>query len=335
MTAALELDGAGHTVDLFEARGTLMTGASWGNQWRLHRGYHYPRSEATARSCRDAAAQFRDRFPAAVLDDATHHYCIASEDTKTTGAEYLEFCDRLGLEYDRRLPEVVDGSRIDVSVRVPEARIDPHALRERCRRDLAASDVAVHLDSRVTDLAALEHEYVVVAAYAATNELLADHESLLERYKFELCEKPVARLPPSFEGVSAVVMDGPFMCVDPYGGTGRHLLGNVVHAVHERTEGRRHDFEGYEHLLGGGLVESPEPTRFERFREHGSAFFPGLAEAEHVGSLFAVRTVLAGVEDTDERPTVVEREGRVFKLFAGKLAACVPAAREVVERIAG
>lgn len=336
VTTALELDRAGHDVDLFEQSGALLTAASRGNQGRLHRGYHYPRSESTARSCRASVAQFREYYPGAVVEGADHYYCIASERTKTTGEEFLAFCDRLGLEYERADPGLVDRDRIDVSVRVPESRLDHHALRERCERDLAASDVRVHLETRVTDLGALDHEYAVVATYAGINDLLDDHGALTERCKFELCEKPVARLPPSFRETSVVVMDGPFMCVDPYGRTGDFLLGNVVHAVHERSVGERFDVdERYEPYLDAGVVDPGPLSNFDAFVESGREFVPGLARAEHVGSLFTVRTVLAGVEDTDERPTLVDREGNVFRLLSGKIAACVPAAREVVERIDG
>lgn len=335
VTTALSLADAGFDVDLYEQNDEIMSAASRTNQWRLHRGYHYPRSPSTARSCRDSADQFTERFPEAVIEDTEHYYCIADDDrTKTTGEEYLSFCEAVNLEYERAHPEVVESDMVDVSVRVPENRIDPHALKSQCTRELRESDVDVHLGERVTDVEELSHDRVVIATYAGINSLLDDHGSLREKYKFELCEKPVVELPDEFTDTSAVVMDGPFMCFDPYGRTGNFLLGNVVHAIHDTTVGYEPDFDDrFDSLLDSGLVEDPEITKFDKFVESGQEFIPGLSEAEHVGSLYTTRTVLAGVEDTDERPTIVERDGDVFKIFSGKLGTCVDAAERVTAEL--
>ena len=41
-TAAIYAARAGHDVHLFEAKPSLMLGATAGTYARLHRGYHYP-----------------------------------------------------------------------------------------------------------------------------------------------------------------------------------------------------------------------------------------------------------------------------------------------------
>ena len=57
-TAALYAARAGHTVHLFEKRPSLLREASGINQYRLHRGYHYPRSTDTALSALQAESSF-------------------------------------------------------------------------------------------------------------------------------------------------------------------------------------------------------------------------------------------------------------------------------------
>ncbi len=46
ITTALKLSEK-HEVDLYEANSDIMQAASAINQFRLHRGYHYPRSPQT------------------------------------------------------------------------------------------------------------------------------------------------------------------------------------------------------------------------------------------------------------------------------------------------
>jgi len=334
VTTALALDGAGLDVDIYEQADDIMTAASWTNQWRLHRGYHYPRSSVTARECKRAANLFEDRFSNAVIKGTDHYYCIAEERTKTTGDEFLSFCDAHNLKYEQSHPEVVKREGIDVSVRVPEHRIDPHALKAQCWQELQTSSIDLHFGDRVTDLENLSHDYVIVATYAGIDTLLDDWEEPRGRYKYQLVEKPLIKLPDRFNGTSVVILDGPFMCFDPYGRTRNFLLGNVVHAVHDTAVGERPALDDwYDTILNKGLIRSPEITKFAEFIESGLEFVPGLADAEHIGSLYTMRTVLADVEDTDERPTIVERRGNIFKVFSGKLASSVSAARQILTEI--
>jgi hypothetical protein len=47
--------------------------------------------------------------------------------------------------------------------------------------------------------------------------------------------------------------------------------------------------------------------------------------------MFSVRAVLPNVDATDERPTLVERDGNVVSILSGKICTAVTAARQVAE----
>ena len=58
-------------------------------------------------------------------------------------------------------------------------------------------------------------------------------------------------------------------------------------------------------------------------------------ELEHVGSMFTIRTVLPGLDATDERPTLVTAvDERLVTVFSGKVGTCVRAAEEVAAIVA-
>ena len=132
-------------------------------------------------------------------------------------------------------------------------------------------------------------------------------------------------------------MDGPFMCVDPLGSSGLFVLGNVVHAIHETNVGRHPIIDKrFLPLLNNGIVKDPPITNFSQFISSAAEFFKGIDKAEHVGSMFAIRTVLPDKDETDERPTIVERAGdRVIKVFSGKIGTCVEAAEQVSRLVLG
>ena len=334
-TTAVELSRRGHAVQLYERETDLLQAASGINQYRLHRGYHYPRSRKTATDCRDSEIVFRAAFGPAVLNDSEHFYAVAANDSLTSADDYLAFCQDLRLEVETARPDVLAPTSVATSVRVREHLFDPDVLRKLVWDQLRDAGVDVHLGSEVemADLAAAD--VVVNATYAGLNRLLGDDAEARRPYQFEVCEKPVVLLPSRFTGKSVVVMDGPFMCFDPLGSGDRHVLGHVVHAIHSTNIGLRPEVpEAIVPLLNRGIVERPPVSHIDRFIEAGRKFFPEFDQAVHIGSMFTVRTVLPGVEGTDARPTLVRRVSeRMITVFSGKIATCVGAAAEVASLV--
>ena len=128
-------------------------------------------------------------------------------------------------------------------------------------------------------------------------------------------------------------MDGPFFCVDPYANTDLHVMGNVVHAIHRSNTGLYPEIpEEYKPLLNKGIVRNPPITNIKKFMEVAKTFMPEIEGAEHVGSMYTVRTVLPNVDHTDERPTLVSKIGdKIIHVFSGKIGNCVEAAEEVLK----
>lgn len=330
-TAALELSRRGHRVELYEREADLLQAASGINQYRLHRGYHYPRSRETASDCRDSEIVFREAFGPAVLDHSDHYYAVAARDSLTTMDDYVSFCRNLDLETEVARPDVLDPSSVALSVRVREQMFDPDVLRTLVWSQLRESGVTVHLGTEVAMADLADADRVVIATYAGLNQMLGEESTARRPYQFEVCEKPVVQLPAGFAGTSVVVMDGPFMCFDPVGTGGRHVLGHVVHAIHATNVGLVPEVpDAIAPLLNRGVVERPAVTHIDRFIEAGREFFPEIAQAVHVGSMFTVRAVLPGVEGTDTRPTLVRQvDERVITVFSGKIATCIAAATQV------
>lgn len=329
-TTAYILASRGAEVDLFERNDDLLKEASGINQYRLHRGYHYPRSVSTAISSRDAEESFVAEYGDAVLDTDPHYYCIAQEKSKVTGEEFIEFCKTCALEYEHVDLDVVNKDMVDVSVKVRESLVDPVALKKIVKEKLESAGVTVHLNKAVTIQDLEGYDYVVNATYANLNNTVqvCKHE-----YQYELCEKPLLKLPEQFARKSIVILDGPFMCIDPYADTPYHVMGNVVHAIHHTNVGCHPEIpEGFEPLLNQGVVENPFITNIDKFLKSASQFFPGIEKAEHVGSMFTFRTVLPNVDKTDERPTEVHKvDDRNITIFSGKIGNCVDAAYQVAK----
>ena len=326
-TAAIKLADKGYHVDLFEKYDNILSATSGINQYRVHRGYHYPRSKETILSCKDNESSFIKYYNAAIINDVEHYYSIATEDSFTTPRDYLHILDECKLQW-----EIVDPMpNCDLTVKIKESLYAPDALRKICMDRIRACNINLLLNSKVNSLDELsEYKYKVISTYSSLNDFDKDEKD----YQFELCEKPLFILPNKYKNKSIVVMDGPFMCFDPYGFTKYHVGGNVVHAIHSSNIGKKAIVPpAYKQYINKGIIKDPKLTNVPRFIEAAKKFFPDIEKAIHVGSMYTVRTVLPNKDDTDARPTIVDFKDDTIVLFSGKVGNCVAAAEQIASKV--
>ncbi len=329
--AAVVLSEQGHNVHLYEKADKLMGAASFCNQYRLHMGYHYPRSDETAQECKNSLSSFTSAFPDAIVDNNDNFYAIAKKDSKVTPQEYIDFLKRNSLSYKIEKDMT---SKTELTIRVRELRYDPRALHKALLGMLQRTGVTIHLNTEIDETILNIADKVVLCAYSSNNKLANKMGGKPPIAQHELCEKPVIRLPAPYSGFSMVVMDGPFCSLDPAGRSGNHVLGHVKHAIHKTYQGHAAEDIWYKEadLLNHGIIANPRISNAAKMMQEARDFFPVLSRAKYVGSMFTIRTVLNNVDDTDKRPTLVEfvdDSKRVIRVFSGKIGTCVEAARKV------
>jgi len=205
-------------------------------------------------------------------------------------------------------------------------------LRELCWQKLRIYNVNVLLNTNVKEQELDRYDFVVVATYAGNNAFLSKFPHAKKQYQFELCEKPVLRLSTKFADKSIMVLDGPFMNINPFGRTGHFVMGHVEHAIHHRNIGEYpkipHQFKS---LLNRGVIKNPPVTHIKKMFAAAENFFPGIKKgASHIGSMFTIRTVPPYHEHDDVRPTLVEQiNDRLVLVFSGKIVTCADAAEQI------
>ena len=333
VTIALKLDKF-HDVTLYESSRDIMTAASRTNQLRLHRGYHYPRSPETVEALLRSIDFFVEEYRDAVVSSYNHYYCIARENSKVSPEQYIKFCDSFNLEY-RAIEdfEHVNNDKIGLTVQVKEDLLDYQAVYNICWRRIMKSNIKKSWGTKFTSKDFENFDLVINCTYSNINEILPEENRV--NYQFEVCEKIGVAMPSAMKDKSIVVMDGPFMCVDPYGKTGLSLLGNVVHAIHYSNVGHFPKVPvSMARDLNQGFVKIPSETNWKKFVTSGQEYIPSLAKAEYKGSMYTVRAVLPNMDDTDGRPTIVSGVGdKIINVFSGKIDTCVMASRQIIEKL--
>lgn len=329
-TIAIELANQGYNVTLFERNENVLEEASSINQYRVHAGYHYPRSSSTAIECSASLSSFEKTYNQSIVSKGTgikHHYAIASKASMTTPEEYITFMDKIGLPYKKVKP--IQGT--DMMVEVEEKIFDPDKLVSIVKTRLKGAGVELRLGKAAVEDDLKVYDFAIIATYANINDWCIDKQE----YQYEICEKPVLKLPDRYRLKSIVIMDGPFMCIDPLGNSDLHVMGNVVHAIHHSNIGYKPIIPaGYESLLNKGVIGSPSITKIDKFIDSAKQFFPDIHQAVHIGSMYTIRAVLPNREKDDARPTMVDWIGeKRLMVFSGKICTCVNAAKSVLKYI--
>ena len=325
VTSALKLDGD-FDVTLFEKNNDILQNASSINQYRLHRGYHYPRSIETAVSAKHGTQTFLKEYPCE-LESPNQYYAIASFGSKVTSDDYESFMNSVGLDYEEAESDLLVDTSIEKLYKVNEGLFDPCKLYDLCNEKLNNSEINRLTNCEFTKDNESEFDYIVNAAYANVNQI-SDNK---RKYQFELCEKPLIKLPDEYKGVGIIIMDGPFTCIDPYSDTDYHIVGNVVHAIHHSNVGEYPEIPmKLKDLLNKGVIKNPKITKWSKFKDTLSQFFTNIDEVEHIGSMYTIRTVLSNRDYDDARPSIVDKESKSkYLIFSGKISTAVDAADEL------
>lgn len=310
-------------VTIFESKNEILGCASRTNQLRLHRGYHYPRSPETVSALIKSIDFFKEEYSECIIDDFDHYYCIANQNSKVSPEKYLNFCKSFNLKHKIVKDfDLINQEKIGLTVLAEESLIDYQKLLDVCNKRIKFSKMKIMLNTKFSKKDIDNFEIILNCTYADINYILKEKEK--KEYQFELCEKILVKPPKTLKNKSIVIMDGPFMCIDPYGRTGNSLLGNVVHAIHNSNNG----FEPivpkkYEKLLNKGIINCSEISAFKSFIKSGKEYIKDLELCEYMGSMFTIRSVLPHVEKTDERPTIVSNvNNKIINVFSGKIDTC-------------
>ena len=342
--AAILLADQGHDVVLVEQGSQLMTRASFVNQSRLHTGLHYPRSLLTANEALSHYRAFRARWPQAVRD-FSQVYAVATRNSKTTGADFGAFIDRLGLPAEEIDPDRWFHRRtVSRAFKVEEPSFDALSLRRILTDEIAdRPNITVLLDTAaesgtITNVGSrialstgemIEAQGVVLAVYAGTNALRQAIGLTGLPLTFELAEVLLGRVTPGLRDIGFTVMDGPFWSLMPFGHGDRVSLTSVgltplrrsSHEARFPCQAHRHDCAPL-HLQDCTTCPVRPLTTGTHQQQQMAAFLKMASEFTPTSSLLTVKAILTATEVDDARPTIVHKEPHVnvVTVFSGKVS---------------
>lgn len=317
-------------IHLFERNAEICREASGINQYRLHEGYHYPRSAETVDQCKSGIESFLKEYHRCTVQQTRNHYCIPFKDSLISGAQYIQFLSNSKLPfYIPNKVECIKERKMDLCIWANETLLNLPKFKFELLNRLNESKIDLHFNRSFEKEMMGEYTIVINCTYSNLNYLLNEDEQI--DYQFELCEKPVVELDHRFKQKSFVIMDGPFMCIDPLAETGLHVMGHVKHAIHHTNVGKFPEIPSqFDELMNIGIC-NPKVTNFDKFVQCGKEFFTDF-NPKHIGSMYTIRTVLPNREHDDARPSYVTRHHkRSYSIFSGKISTAIDIANELMK----
>jgi len=325
---AIRLAEEGHQVRLFDPLGPLRA-ASVINQYRIHSGYHYPRSPETISETLEARAEFMAAFQPAIVRNSLHYYAIPKEGSQTPP----ELFERVMAQYDlfckRCRPHWMDFGFIDACYEVDEQIYDPDVLRDVVESRIKALGIPFEQRAFTPEMRG-DYDFVVWATYG-----LGPSRGLFKMAKYQVAEKILIQLPPPLHHISLVVVDGPFTAFDPYGSSERSLFGSAKNTNHWTTTDPAEPVPArYAALLNGPGFTPIDFSRFDAMRHDSALAVPASKDAVYLGSRFTIRVVEHNPLQDRRTLYVQETAPGELHIFSGKVVGAVKAARLVCERVA-
>lgn len=331
-TCAIRLGNNNLSTTIFEEKDDILLAASRVNQYRLHQGYHYPRSSETVRQVRDGGKLFIKEYKDSIYTGCQNLYAIASQGSHVNSSEYLEFLEKHSLKYKiiKNNNLLVDGS-YSLLIEAEEALIDYQAQKKIVKERLTNNKyIKVKLNKKYSKDLDSEFDFIVNCTYGMGNHLLPS--TLQKEYKYQLLEKIVVAPPKSLLNKSLVIVDGPFMCIDPIPQTNLSVLGNVVHAIHKTNHGNNPSIENVPiDIKPWQDIKKSEESRFNLFISHAKNYIQNISESQFKYSMVGYRVLIPGLEKTDERLTSLQHSGKYINIFSGKIDTCSWAAEELLK----
>jgi len=357
---ALSLAEAGFGVTLFDKEDEIFMGASGNCAFRIHRGYHYLRSEKTRALCAVGHDLFMHRYAHLTCneDEATEKLFIMSEDGRShidygtakhvlTGSTLeathlsIEDTEKYGIMHGEG---AFTASEPMLYADYPREWFKHALTRAGCKFMLGEQAGYVkHIGAAADGVGiAINGQSFDFAVNCTYNQAFSYTPSSQPPSKFQLCIVPVAVLREGKQPFSFGVFDGPFPSIEPYlfkgdlparfaRYKGRHLyqIWHVRHIVWKSFDKAEDAWKACKQ----GLTEDEMEDSIKKTVADLLYFYPGFDQHfEICGVNLAIKTMAMNASDT--RPLIVVNDvsvhPRLFTVVSSKLSSIFSAEKDLL-----
>lgn len=302
------------------------------NQARVHQGYHYPRSLATASKTAEYFERFNIDYGFCINKEFNQVYATSSQYSWTDGKQFQAFCKAANIPCEE-LPtnSFFKSNMCDSAFLTKEYTYDSLILKDYFLDELfKMNNVDIFYNAKITQIIndnehyniVLENgktfktKYVLNSTYSGTNQILEKAGLELLKIKYELCEIILCNVNEKLKEYGITVMDGPFFSIMPFGKTGLHSLTSVTFTPHFSSFSSLPTFECQNKSNGfcspdylgncNDCIARPK-TAYPFMRNLTMKYLKDDYVFNYKQSLFSMKPILTSSEIDDSRPTIIKK----------------------------
>lgn len=348
--AALYLASKGCQVVLVEKEKQLMQKASVVNQARLHSGYHYPRSVATARMSDENKARFTRDHQDFILFDFAKYYAIDRYGSLTDAAQFERFCRYIDIPCKPvNKHSLFNYHRLEAVFETQEYTFDPQLIAAYYREKVNSAEgvdvwsyhqieaagalgEAWEIEIRSLDnqnLKKVRARQVINATYSASNAInqLFGLEEI--NLMHEISEMAFVSSP-QLKNIGLTIMDGPFGSIMPYGKSGLLSLSSVAYTHHKVSYAAQPSFDcqSFREDCSPGFTsvcnycEFRPRSNYQKMLAQMRQYLTDEVALHYFTSMYTIKSKLRANYIDDGRPTeigLLSKNPRFYCIFAGKI----------------
>lgn len=302
--------------------------ATFINQARVHMGYHYPRSYATAIKSAGYFKRFNADYGFSILSKFDQVYATSAHFSWSDARQFVKFCHNAKIRCDEvPVGKYFKKDMCDGAFLTEEYTYDAQILKRYMLERIAGyPSVTIRYGSRVSSIEQETDNYrvrgqnldvkapfLLNASYASVNQINAKAGFEQFKIKYELCEIILCRVNERLKSVGLTVMDGPFFSIMPFGKTGFHSLTSVTFTPHATCKQsvpmfrcQKDDNCCSPEQLGNcnGCPSKPD-TAWPFMSSLARKYMNDDLRFDYDHSLFSMKPILLASEIDDSRPTVI------------------------------
>lgn len=348
--AALYLADKGHRICILEKEKELFKKASIVNQARLHSGYHYPRSVATAIMSDDNKARFTKDHEPFINFQFEKYYAIDQFGSLTDAAQFERFCEYIKIKCERvEKHPLFNFHRLEALYSTVEYTFDPILIAEFYKQKIKEnSQIEVWNYVKILEAEQLTNSWKVSAQDIENEEIKVIESSAVFNATYsgsnginrlfgmrdiklmhEISEMAFLTCKP-LTNIGLTVMDGQFGSLMPYGKSGLLSLSSVAYTHHKVSYDNLPHFDCQKEnpackpdfLSNCNFCHAKPPSNYRKMISQISHYFSDEIRLDYFNSLFTIKSKLKANYIDDGRPTeisILNENPHFYCIFAGKI----------------
>ena len=321
--------------------------ATYINQARVHMGYHYPRSYATAIKSAQYFNRFVKDYEFCIHSGFDQVYATGESFSWTNREQFTQFCKAAQIPCEELFPgKYFNDGLCDGAFLTREYTFDAQILRDyfvdavakqpgtEIKYGVRIKKIIRHADAYEIILdngQSFQTGFLLNATYGSTNQILSLAGVEPFKIKYELCEIILCEPADKLLNVGITVMDGPFFSIMPFGKTGYHSLTSVSFTPHLSSFESLPTFACQERSNGycspGQLgncndCQAKPESAWPYMASMAKKYLKGEYGFKYKASLFSMKPILKASEVDDSRPTVIKtvsQEPTFVSVLSGKI----------------